>query len=44
MPQLTCSDLTLGYEGHAVLKGLNFSVNAGDYLCIEGKTAPAKAR
>ena len=43
MPQLTCSDLTLGYEGHAVLSGLNFSVNAGDYLCIVGENGSGKS-
>ena len=43
MPQLTCSDLTLGYEGHAVLKGLNFAVNAGDYLCIVGENGSGKS-
>ena len=43
MPQLTCSDLTLGYEGHAVLEGLNFSVNAGDYLCIVGENGSGKS-
>ncbi len=43
MPQLTCSDLTLGYEGHAVLSGLNFTVNAGDYLCIVGENGSGKS-
>ena len=43
MPQLTCSDLTLGYEGHAVLSGLNFSVNEGDYLCIVGENGSGKS-
>ena len=36
MAQLTCSGLVLGYEGHIVLSGLDFSVDAGDYLCIVG--------
>ena len=43
MPQLTCSDLTLGYEGHAVLSGLSFTVNAGDYLCIVGENGSGKS-
>ena len=37
MKLLTCKDLTLGYEGKAILSGLNFTVNSGDYLCIVGK-------
>ena len=42
MAQLTCRDLTLGYEGQIVLSGLNFSVNAGDYLCIVGENGSGK--
>ena len=34
MAQLTCNNLTIGYDGKAVFKRLNFSVNNGDYLCI----------
>lgn len=36
-PQLTCSGLTLGYEGHAVAADINFRLNRGDYLCIVGE-------
>ena len=43
MAQLTCSDLALGYEGRAVLSGLSFSVNAGDYLCIVGENGSGKS-
>ena len=32
MAQLTCHDLAVGYDGNAVLQGLNFEVRAGDYL------------
>ncbi len=42
MAQLTLSGLSLGYEGHAVLSGLDFSVNAGDYLCIVGENGSGK--
>ena len=43
MPQLTVKDLTLGYEGHPVLSGLNFSVEPGDYLCIVGENGSGKS-
>ncbi len=43
MAQLTCRDLSLGYEGHAILTGLNFSVSAGDYLCIVGENGSGKS-
>ena len=43
MSQLVCSNLSLGYEGHAVLSGLSFSVEAGDYLCIVGENGSGKS-
>ena len=38
-----CKDLTLGYDGKAVVSGLNFSINAGDYLCIVGENGSGKS-
>ena len=43
MPQLTCSGLELGYEGRTVLRGLDFSVEDGDYLCIVGENGSGKS-
>lgn len=43
MAQLTCKDVTLGYEGKAVVRDLNFSVNSGDYLCIVGENGSGKS-
>jgi len=43
MAHLTCSELTLGYEGKTVISGLSFSVNAGDYLCIVGENGSGKS-
>jgi zinc transport system ATP-binding protein len=43
MPQLTCHDLSLGYEGKMVASGLTFTVNAGDYLCIVGENGSGKS-
>ena len=33
MAQLTCKNLTLGYDNRAIQEDLNFSIDAGDYLC-----------
>ncbi len=43
MALLTCQDLSLGYDGREVLHGLNFSVEAGDYLCIVGENGSGKS-
>lgn len=43
MTQLTCQNLAVGYEGRAVLEGLNFSVCPGDYLCIVGENGSGKS-
>ncbi len=43
MSVLNCTDLVLGYEGHAVVSGLSFSVNEGDYLCIVGENGSGKS-
>ena len=43
MPQISCQNLTLGYEGTAVLSDLSFEVNAGDYLCIVGENGSGKS-
>ncbi len=43
MAQLTCQALSVGYEGRAVLEGLNMSIHAGDYLCIVGENGSGKS-
>lgn len=42
MAQITCRDLSLGYDSNAILEHLNFEVNAGDYLCIVGENGSGK--
>lgn len=43
MAQLTCSNLTLGYESKIIIKDLSFSVEAGNYLCIVGENGSGKS-
>ena len=43
MALLTCRDLALGYDGHAIVRDLSFEVNAGDYLCIVGENGAGKS-
>ncbi|MBQ7583618.1 MAG: ATP-binding cassette domain-containing protein, partial [Lachnospiraceae bacterium] len=42
MALITVQDLSPGYDAHAVVENLNFSVNAGDYLCIVGENGSGK--
>ncbi|MBR2529277.1 MAG: metal ABC transporter ATP-binding protein [Blautia sp.] len=42
MALLTIQELSLGYESHAIVEGLNFAVNEGDYLCIVGENGSGK--
>lgn len=43
MAQLICENLAVGYEGRAILSNINFSINAGDYLCILGENGAGKS-
>lgn len=43
MAQIICENVSLGYENKAILKDLNFTVNAGDYLCIVGENGSGKS-
>lgn len=43
MAQLTCKDLSLGYDAKEILHGLNFSISEGDYLCIIGENGSGKS-
>jgi zinc transport system ATP-binding protein len=43
MSYIRCENTALGYEGKTVTEGLNFEVNAGDYLCIIGENGVGKS-
>lgn len=43
MAILECKDLSFGYDGRTVLEGVNFAVNAGDYLCVVGENGSGKS-
>ncbi|RKM54639.1 metal ABC transporter ATP-binding protein [Butyrivibrio sp. X503] len=43
MALISIKDLTLGYDRMIVAEGINFEVNAGDYLCIVGENGSGKS-
>lgn len=43
MAQLECKDLSFAYDGETVLSGINFSIDAGSYLCIVGENGSGKS-
>ena len=43
MAQITVENLSLGYDGKAVVKDLSFSIEKGDYLFIVGENGSGKS-
>ena len=43
MSYIKCKDLSVGYEGNIVSQGINFNLEAGDYLCIVGENGAGKS-
>ena len=43
MSQIMCRDVSLGYDGRVVCRGVDFSVKAGDYLCLVGDNGSGKS-
>ena len=45
MPEkkIEVQNVTLAYDGAAVIRNLTFAVNAGDYLCVVGENGSGKS-
>jgi zinc transport system ATP-binding protein len=43
MTLISCRDLSFAYEGTPAVRGLNFAVEAGEYLCIAGENGSGKS-
>ncbi len=43
MALIRCENVSIGYEGQTVVKDLDFSIGAGDYLCIVGENGSGKS-
>ena len=43
MAIVKCTNLSFAYEGRRVLENVNFSMEAGDYLCILGENGSGKS-
>lgn len=43
MSQLSCKDLSLGYDGKVILQDVNFELNGGEYLCVIGENGAGKS-
>ncbi len=42
MALITVNNLSFGYDSHAIISDLNFTVSAGNYLCIVGENGSGK--
>ncbi len=40
---IACQDVSLAWENHTVISGLNFHVHKGDYICIVGENGSGKS-
>ncbi len=43
MAIITAKDLSFSYDGKTVLEGVNFTLSAGDYLCVVGENGSGKS-
>lgn len=40
---ISCENLSFAYDGEVVLRGVNFSIRKGDYICIVGENGAGKS-
>ena len=40
---IKCENLSLGYDGRAIVENLNFEIKEGDYLCVIGENGVGKS-
>ncbi|MDR1420044.1 MAG: ATP-binding cassette domain-containing protein [Treponema sp.] len=40
---IICQNAAFGYDGRAAVRGLDFTVNQGDYLCVVGENGSGKS-
>ena len=43
MAILKCENVSFAYDGENVLEGVDFELNAGDYLCVVGENGSGKS-
>ena len=43
MAQLTCKNLSIGYDSKIILNNINFEVTAGDYICLIGENGSGQS-
>jgi zinc transport system ATP-binding protein len=41
--EINCQNLSFGYDGYIVVSGLNFSVQAGDFILVAGENGSGKS-
>lgn len=43
MAQLTCKNLSVGYDGRTITQDINFAAEKGNYICIVGENGSGKS-
>ncbi len=43
MQQITCKNLSIGYDGQRILSDISFEINAKDYVCVVGENGAGKS-